>query len=226
MRAFAAAVDLGYRHLETDVQATADGVLVAFHDERLDRITDRQGSISALPFAEVRAARIGADETIPTLDEVLGSWPEICFNIDPKHDAAVEPLIQLLRRHDAFTRVCVGSFSGARVARLRNALGPGLCTAATPQEILRLRLASLGLPVGEILAQCLQVPQRRGPLPIVDRRFLAAAGRRGLQVHVWIVDTPGEMHRLLDLGVDGLITDRPALLKRVLCTRGQWFGRD
>lgn len=225
MAAFAAAVALGYRHLETDVHATADGVLVAFHDDTLDRVTDRRGRVGALPWSEVRRARIGGREPIPRLEEVLAAWPDVRVNVDPKADAAVDPLVAVLRRTRAVDRVCVGSFSGARLARVRAAFPGALCTSAGPAEVARVRLASWGLAPRAALPRgpdCLQVPMKHRGVPLVDRRLLATAHRAGLPVHVWTVDDPAVMHRLLDLGVDGIVTDAPAVLRAVLVERGQW----
>lgn len=227
LAAFAAAVRLGYRYVETDVHATADGVLLAFHDERLDRVTNRRGPVAELPWAEVARARVAGREPIPRLEELLAVWPQLRVNIDPKHDAAVEPLVAVLRRPGVLERVCVGSFSGRRLARLRAALGPGLCTSLGPRGVAGLRLASWGAPgAGELVraegADCVQVPIRRGIIPLVDRRFIQTAHRSGLPVHVWTVNEPVEMVRLLDLGVDGLMTDRPILLREVLVARGEW----
>jgi glycerophosphoryl diester phosphodiesterase len=222
MAAFESAVRLGYRYVETDVHLTKDGVLVAFHDDRLDRVTDREGAIADLPWAEVGAARLAGGGGVPQFEELLGSWPHLRVNVDPKTDAAVEPLAEIVERTDSLDRVGAGSFSGRRLARLRQRLGPGLCTSLGPLGTVRLRLASLGLPGGPGAAACAQVPVRRGPVPVVDRRFVAAAHRRGLQVHVWTIDDRAEMERLLDLGVDGLMTDRPAVLKDVLTARGLW----
>ncbi len=222
MAAFGAAVALGYRFVETDVHATADGVLVAFHDDSLDRVTDRSGRIADLPWSVVRQAQLAGGEGVPLLEDLLGAWPELRVNIDPKADASVEPLAAVLERTGSVDRVCVGSFSDRRLARLRRRLGPRLCTSMGPLATVGLRVASLGVPVGRLPAACAQVPVRRGPVPVVDRRFVAAAHRRGLQVHVWTVDDRTEMERLLDLGVDGLMTDRPVLLKDVLTARGAW----
>jgi glycerophosphoryl diester phosphodiesterase len=220
MAAFGAAVDLGYHYVETDVHATADGVLVAFHDERLDRVTDRTGLIRELSWSEVRAAKVGGDQHVPLLEDVLGTWPTLRVNIDPKHDGAVEPLVSAIERCNAADRVCVGSFSDRRVARVRMALGRRLCTAMGPTAIARLRGASYHIPGGRFSADCAQVPVRQGRVTIVDERFVAAAHVRGIAVHVWTIDDEDEMHRLLDLGVDGLMTDRAATLRRVMERRG------
>jgi len=229
MPAFEAAVGLGYRYVETDVHLTADGVLVAFHDPSLDRVTDRTGLIAELPWSAVSAARVtppkgsSADAApIPLLEDLLGTWPDLRVNIDPKHDESVGPLLALLERANAVDRVCIGAFSDRRLARIRRTTNHRVCTGMGPRDIGRLWLAAKGVPVGHFAAPCAQVPAHAAGRTLVDRRFLDAAHRRGLKIHVWTIDDPAEMNRLLDLGVDGLMTDRPAVLKEVLQARGQW----
>jgi glycerophosphoryl diester phosphodiesterase len=222
MASFEAAVALGYRYLETDAHATADGVLVAFHDDRLDRLTDRTGAIGDLPWADVRAARVRDSDAIPLLEDVLTAWPDVRVNIDPKHDAAVDPLIELIRRTGSAARVCIGAFSDRRLSRIQAALDGRVCTSMGPRQVARLVAAARGLPAGGFSAACVQVPVRQGPVPLVTARFLAAAHRRDLPVHVWTINDAAEMHRLLDLGVDGIMTDRPDVLKQVLTERGVW----
>ncbi|HEX9260783.1 MAG TPA: glycerophosphodiester phosphodiesterase [Acidimicrobiales bacterium] len=216
--AFEAAVRLGYRYLETDVHATADGVLLAFHDDRLDRVTDRSGIIRALPYAEVKQARVAGAEPIPLLEELLGSFPGVRVNIDAKADHSVHPLISALRRTNSLDRVCLGAFSHKRLQRMRAILGPDVCTSASPVEVLRVRVGRSPGPG----PACLQVPVRHGRMPVTDARFVATAHKLGLPVHVWTVDDEAEMDRLLDLGADGIMTDRPHVLKQVLERRGHW----
>lgn len=222
MAAFEAAVAQGYRYLETDAHATADGVLVAFHDDRLDRLTDGAGAIGDLPYADVQAARVRDHDGIPLLEDLLTAWPDVRINIDPKHDAAVDPLVDLIERTGTVDRVCIGAFSDRRLARVRERLGPGVCTSMGPRQVARLVAAARGLPAGSFSAACVQVPVRRGPVPLVTERFVAAAHDRGLQVHVWTVNDADEMHRLFDLGVDGIMTDRTDVLKAVLKERDGW----
>ncbi len=222
MPAFAGAVALGYRYIETDVHLTADGVVLAFHDDRLDRVTDRSGIIEDLPWSEVRQALVDGREPIPLLEDLLTTWPEIKINIDPKHDAVVEPLAEVLRRLDAIERVCIGSFSDRRIHRLEELLGPDLCTSLGPKGVARLRASSFGLGRRHPGGRCVQVPVTAGGVTLVDRRFIERAHATGLDVHVWTIDEPDEMHRLLDLGVDGIMTDRPAVLREVLIERGAW----
>ena len=226
MRAFGAAVGLGYRYLETDVHLTRDGVLVSFHDDVLDRVTDHTGRISDLTLAEVREVRIGGTEPVPTFDELLEEFPGVRFNIDPKADATVVALAHALRRHGALDRVCVGAFSDERLGRLRTVLGDDLCSAAGPHEIARLvarsRVPGLRRRAARPPYRCVQVPVRHRDVEVVTEAFVDAAHASGCQVHVWTIDDPEEMHRLLDLGVDGLMTDRPSVLRSVLERRGAW----
>ncbi|OWY59633.1 glycerophosphodiester phosphodiesterase, partial [cyanobacterium TDX16] len=194
------------------MHVTADGVLLAFHDDHLDRVTDREGEIAALPWSEVRKAKVDGREPIPLLADLLGTWPDLRVNIDPKHDAAVEPLAEVIDATGAVDRVCVGSFSDRRIDRARALLGPRLCTSLGPLGILRLQL---GLrPPGGVA--CAQIPVAAGPVTVLTPRLLRHARRRGIPVQVWTIDAPDEMHRLLDLEVDGIMTDRPAVLKQVL----------
>lgn len=224
LAAFARAIDLGFRYIETDVQLTGDGRLIIFHDDMLDRLTDGQGRVGALPWSAIAQARIAGQEPIPLLEEVLERWPDLHLNIDPKSDRAALALPDMLRRHGALGRVCVGSFSGARLARLRRALGPDLCSSAGPAQVARIWFGAHGLPLGRPGSDCLQVPRRHHGLPIVTPAFIRNAHRHGLPVHVWTVDEAAEMEYLLDIGVDGLISDRPTLLRDVLQRRGQWRG--
>jgi glycerophosphoryl diester phosphodiesterase len=223
MPAFEHAVSIGYTYVETDVHVTADGVLVAFHDELLDRVTDRTGAISELPYREVAEARVDGTEPIPLLEDLLGTWPELRVNIDPKHDGSVDALVQVVQRTGSIDRVCIGSFSDRRLARLRAALGPRLCTALGPRGTARLRGASWRIPTGRLAAGGAQVPRAMKGVTLVDLAFVTEAHERGLQVHVWTIDDPAEMHELLDLGVDGIMTDRPQVLRDVLEARGAWI---
>lgn len=223
MPAFEGAVALGYRYVETDAHVTADGICLAFHDDRLDRVTDRTGVIAELPYAQVRDARVDGREPIPLLEDLIAAFPDVRVNIDPKHDAAVDALAAVIQRTGAIDRVCVGSFSDARITRLRQALGPRLCTSLGPKAIARLRGGSFGLPAGKVTGGCAQVPHKYKGVAVTDRRFVEKAHAAGLQVHVWTIDDPEEMHQLLDLGVDGIMTDRPAVLRDVLTSRGAWF---
>jgi glycerophosphoryl diester phosphodiesterase len=225
MVAFAAAVALGYRYVETDVHATSDGAVVAFHDRTLDRVTDLTGSVADIPYDRVRHALIGGREAVPLLSEILTSWPELRLNIDCKGRGAIEPLARVIAAHRAWDRVCVASFSPWRMNRLRARLGSRVATSYTPLGIAALRL----LPTYRLRwltdghpGVAAQVPGSAGPLRIVTSSFVERAHDLRKQVHVWTVDDPDEMTALLDLGVDGIISDRADLLRDVYVARNIW----
>jgi glycerophosphoryl diester phosphodiesterase len=234
LEAFELAVSLGYRYLETDAHVTRDRVLVAFHDDRLDRITDRAGAIAQLKISEVEAADAGYTFSpdggmtfpfrargvrIPRLSEILERWPDVRVNIDPKSDACVGPLAALVDRLGAWERVCVGSFSDSRLRRIR-ALGRGrACTSMGPGAVAFARVAAATGVMPRLGADCVQVPIRRGPIRIVTRRFVEAAHRAALSVHVWTINDEPTMDALLDLGVDGIMSDQLRLLRAVLARR-------
>jgi glycerophosphoryl diester phosphodiesterase len=236
--AFGRAIALGYRYVETDVQATRDGVAVVFHDETLDRVAGRPGTVADLTWRDLATVRVGGAAAVPRLDEVLTAWPQVRFNIDVKADAAVEPTVAVIGRGAVESRVLLASFSDTRLARLRRLAGPAVATSLGQRGVARLRLASLTgartpwpgpagrrrpwrmrLP-GTVVAA--QVPPRAFRLPMVDARFVRYAHRLGLQVHVWTIDDAAEIHRLLDLGVDGIMTDHVDVLREVYLARGAW----
>lgn len=223
--AFNHAISLGYRYLETDVQATADGVLVAIHDRTLDRVTDTDGRIAQMPYEEVAKARIGGSELIPRLDALLAAWPEARFNIDVKDFPAVRPLAEMLARTGAWDRVCIASFSARRLRVFRQVLDRQICTSLSPYGVAAVRAgvdgARLAARFAATGAACAQVPIR-----MATPRFLRHAHALGLQVHVWTVNAPSEMRRLLDLGADGIMTDNIVALRDVLIERAQWPAGD
>lgn len=223
--AFRRALREGYRYLETDVHATADDVVVVHHDPRLDRTTDRSGDIRMQSWRTVGRARVGGRAPVSRLEDVLEEFPEAFFNIDVKADAAVQPLVSTIERAGAFDRVAIAAFSDARLARVRRLAGPKVLTALGPRSagvlwsngwlpFLRLGFLSRGAMA--------QVPVRVGRLAVVDRAFLRSANRAGVEVHTWTINDPAQMHELLDLGVQGIVTDRPDALRDVLIERGAW----
>ena len=273
-RAFEHAVGLGYRYLETDLQATADGVLVAFHDKTLTRVCGQYGQVRRLSRAELSAARIDGTEPIPVLEDLLAAWPDVRFNLDVKDVPAIAPLPEVLRRTNAWDRVCVVSFSASRLRATRRALGRPVCMAASLLGTAAVRFGgprgrrnrtgpgrqgqgpvappgqqgqgpvtkerglepSGGLrgvappgqqsqwPLTEWLTRsgvrCVQVP-----VSMATPSFIGRSHALGLQVHAWTVNDQPSMQRLLDLGVDGIMTDETVALRELLTARGQWHPR-
>jgi glycerophosphoryl diester phosphodiesterase len=219
--AFVRARAEGFRYLETDVQVTSDGVVVVHHDAALDRTTDGRGVISGLSWSVVGAARVGGREGVCRLDVLLEELPDALLNIDVKSDVAVEPVLATLRRCGALGRVCLASFSERRLVRLRRLGGVGLLTSMGPRSVLGLWLGGR-VPGWPVVGGVAQVPVRYGRLRVVSPGFVGSAARLGREVHVWTVDDADRMRVLLDAGVDGLVSDRPDVLRSVLRERGVW----
>lgn len=258
MAAFGAAVDMGYEYLELDVRASRDRVLAVYHDPTLDTLTDATGAIGELDWEQIRQARISGQEPVCRLEEVLDAWPGVRLNIDPKHPAAVQPLVELLRQQDCSQRVCVSTFSDRRMRRISQLLDGRYCTAEPQTRIARFKLEAVRQmraqartraqarrqgaargpeaprepdpvretsPPSQRTLGCVQVPATIHGWRLVDAGFVSAVHSHGCQVHVWTVNRAAEMRELLALGVDGIMTDRPSLLKQVLQEANQWMPR-
>ena len=218
--AFAYASELGFRYLETDAQLTKDGEVVTFHDDEIDRVSAETGAISSLTWADLQQVALVDGGTLISVRDLLTDFPGSYINIDAKSDAVVDPLIQVIRELDAFDRVCIGSFSDARLRRVRRAHPNEVCTSFGPRGTFRCVLGSFRLPIEPPLADALQLPPTYRGIPLLTKRLIDHAHALGLFVHAWTIDEPDEMERLLDLGVDGIMTDRPSALKEVFTARG------
>jgi len=237
MEAFLQAVALGFRFLETDLRLTADDVLVCIHDETVDRTTEGTGAVSRFGFDELAALDAGFRHnisggypfrgrgvSIPSLEEAVTSLPDTSFVVDLKEEGLVQPLAELIERLSLHDRLIVGSFSDQRLEEFRKATGGRVATSTGPMlSRMWLLTSRVGRGAGG-RASALQLPTRVRGIKVVDKRLVDAAHASGLQVHVWTVNEPGEMEAFLDLGVDGIITDRPDYLREVLITRGQWLS--
>ena len=227
MAAFEAAITLGYQYIETDVRLTRDDRLIIFHDNHLDRVTDKQGLIAGMDWPVIRKARVLGREPIPEFAELLSSWPDLRLNIDPKSDAAVIPLMKLLREMNALDRVCIGSFSGSRLRRIRQTSGPNVCLSMGPFDVAKLRMTSLSLPglsrlAPRFNAACVQVPPRYRGIRIIDKAFIDRAHEINLKVHAWTINDEVEIKRLLGLGIDGIMSDDVHLLKAIFKQHNLW----
>jgi len=229
LQAFQAALDLGLDHLETDVRATSDGVAVVMHDADLSRTTGRATPVSQATWEDVRQVRVAGAHPVPRLEEVLAAFPGAVLNIDVKDPRAVRPLAGVLSRTGSGERVVVAAFDGRRaravqrlcpdVARSAGMAGSAGARLAAGVERVSTRLGRLLLARAADGADALQLPEHYGRLTVVTPRLVELAHDVGIQVHVWTVDDPVDMDRLLDLGVDGLMSDRADLLSQVLARR-------
>jgi glycerophosphoryl diester phosphodiesterase len=227
--AFEHAVKLGYAYLETDARATSDGKLMAFHDRTLDRVTDASGAIGSRTYREVSALRVAGQEPIPLIEDLLGTWPDVRFNIDLKDEPGITLLAGVLRRTGAWDRVCVTSFSGSRLRAARGLLDRPVCMATSPAVIAAVTIGAaserrqtglLARRLARWQVRCAQVPGW-----MASGSFVRRAHALGLDVHVWTINDRAEMSHLLDLGADGIMTDDIETLREVLIERGQWHPR-
>jgi glycerophosphoryl diester phosphodiesterase len=222
LEAFQSSHELGYRYLETDAQLTGDGVVVAFHDARIDRVSAASGRISEWRWADLQKVRLHGSGRLSSVEDLLRSFPEARFNLDAKSNEVLLPLLAVVDAARAFDRVCIGSFSDRRLALARSLYGDRLCTSLGPRAILDLMARSHGIRrrTGDGLA--VPAPAVFRGIPVISRRFVEQAHEEGLAVHAWTIDDPSEMRRLFDLGVDGIMTDQPTVLRQVMEERGTW----
>lgn len=224
LAAFSMATSLGFRYLETDVRVTRDGALVCFHDATVDRVTEGRGAVHRHSARALRSLRVFGGEPIPDLAEALEAFPDSCFTIDLKVEAAIEPLSRLLRNQSFAERVCVAGAWDGWLARLRS-LVPGVQTALGWRSLAAFLWRSRTgrrLPRRLTTAAFAHVPMRLGSLTTFVEPLIEHGHGIGVRVVVWTVDEAVTMRRLLDVGVDGIITDRPDVLREVMVARGSW----
>ena len=216
LEAFQYSSDLGFTFMETDVQFTKDDQVVVFHDIDLKRIAGLEKKISELSLKEIKSIDLIGGGKIPTLDDLLSSFKNLRFNIDIKVDSAVDKTVDIIKSHDALNRTCLAAFSSKRLNRIRILAGKDACTSMGQLEVSKLIMRSWGLPFDKQPGMCAQVPTAQWGIPVVTEGFIEEAHRQDKLVHVWTIDDPEEMRNLIKKSVDGLMTDKPSILKKVL----------
>ena len=232
--AFVYSARMGVDVLELDIHSTADETLVVMHDAAVDRTTDGHGRVNELTLEAVKKLDAGylfsrdggqtfpfrgKGVTVPTLREIFDALPEMTFNIEPKQHtpSIIKPLCALIRERKMVDKVIVGSFNQMTIDDFRREC-PEVATSASPSEVSRfLALAKAGL--GDSYSppmQAFQVPQNLGGLQVVSKEFVETAHRRNLKVHVWTINETADMRRLIEMGVDGIMTDYPDRLLKLL----------
>ncbi|MFQ5968575.1 MAG: glycerophosphodiester phosphodiesterase [Acidimicrobiia bacterium] len=233
MEGFQQSYQLGYRFYETDLHLTRDDQIVLVHDDTLDRTTNGSGTVGDYTAAELQSLDAGyrfqPEEdypfrgnglTIPTLVEVLTTWPDTFFTLELKHGGMAKPLAELINRHDLWDRVLVAGYKDGWLKEFRTETGGRVATSTSRGEIGAFWLMSRNHRGLRLAGIALQVPMYYGPMTVVDRSFVEAAHTVGKQVHAWTIDDGAEMSLLLDMGVDGIMTNRPDTLKKLLIARG------
>ena len=202
---------LGCEFIETDVQVSSDGIPYIFHDDDLKRILNKPVRFDSLSSNEIDDLSIFNSCKIPKLSDTLLRFPNLCFQIDFKTDEVVMPALDVMNDMNVFDRVCIASFSSKRLQNVRS-LYPDLCISMGPNEVFKTLLASLNLFKGEIPGDCLQIPMSYYGIKIVSKRFVDFVHSRGLKIMIWTINDIKTFKYLIDLGVDGIITDKPKLL--------------
>lgn len=215
LESFKYAIDLGSAYIETDVQLSADGIPFIFHDDGLSRLLGKDITFNSLHSNEINQLRLFESYQIPTLEEALKKFPGAYFQIDVKTDEVALPTMQVIQNLDAFSRVCIASFSSKRLKLVKKNF-PETCLSMGPMEILKLLLSSFGLYNKKVQGDCLQIPIYHYGIKLVTKRFVKFVQSLGLKIHVWTINDENTMQKLINIGVDGIITDRPKLLKDVL----------
>ncbi len=220
LEAFQYSSDLGFIFMETDVQSTKDGEVVVFHDVDLYRIAGIKKKINEFNYKELKEIELIGGGKIPSLNELLSSFGNLRFNIDIKSDEAVTKSVEIVKSHNALDKVCLASFSSKRLDKIRKLSGPDLCSSMGMSEVAKLVMKSYRIPFADQTGDCAQVPVTQWGLPVVTSAFIKEAHKQNKFVHVWTIDKEDEMNRLIKLGVDGLMTDKPSVLKQVMVNRG------
>tara|TARA_B100000676_G_C17973029_1_gene784448 strand:- start:226 stop:978 length:753 start_codon:yes stop_codon:yes gene_type:complete len=222
LKSFLGAYEIGYKYLETDVHLSKDGHLVAFHDECLDRVTNKTGLIKDLKLSDIKRAKIDNSEEIPTLIELLDNIPNCFFNIDCKSDDTVIPLIEVIKKFSLFDRVCIGSFSQKRINFIRESLGSKVKTSMGPSEILLVKVLS-NLPIRKSFESTYaSLPIRRYGIELLNKKNINFLQRNNQKVIAWTINDESEMRLLIERGVDGIMTDKILLLKKILIEQNKW----
>jgi glycerophosphoryl diester phosphodiesterase len=219
--AFIAALDLGATHIESDIQVTKDGVAVLFHDDDLSRVAGLPQKISEIDSEQLLAIDLGGGARVPTLREALTALPNARFNLDLKVWAAVGPAVELILELGAQERVLLASFSDSRRAKAVRELGSSVASSAGSTRVLGLWFAAklrLDWLINRLAGpvQALQIPTNQGSIRLDSPDFIALMKAAGLELHYWTINDAAEMLRLIELGADGIVTDRTDIAVKTL----------
>ena len=210
IEAFQSAVSLGYKYLETDLRETSDGKIITFHDPNLKRITGANITISETKFSDIRMRRLPSRETIPTIDELLEEFPDSFFNMDLKVNQIEEKVLKKINSHNALERVCLGSFNSRTIKKI-NSLEPKILTSMGISQVIMYKFFQK-----KNLSKLIQIPTHWKGIKVITKKFIDRLHNDGLKVHVWTVNKETEMQSLIDLGVDGIMTDNASGLIKVM----------
>ena len=220
IEAFKYSSDLGFVFIETDVQATKDGHVVIFHDATLRRMAGVNKSIKELTLKEINEIDLLDGGKIPLLSEALETFPNLRFNIDIKTEDALEETIQIIKKMNFLDKTCLASFSSSRLKRIKHLAGPEACISSGQMDIFKMMCQSVGIGLKPTKSQCAQIPLKQWGVPVLTKKFIEIAKMQNKFVHVWTIDDKNQMFELIEFGVDGLMTDKPSVLKEAMIEKG------
>jgi len=215
IESFEYSIEIGSSYIETDVQLSSDGIPYIFHDDDLSRLFQKDIVFNSLHSDEINQLMLFDKYRIPTLESTLNKFPNTFFQIDVKTDEVVLPALEVIKKTNSIKNVCLASFSSKRLKQVHN-LHPEICLSMGPFEVMKLLLASYNLYKKKVPGNCLQIPIYQYGIKLVTKRFINYVHSIGLKIHVWTINDEDTMLKLIDLGVDGIITDRPKTLKDLL----------
>ena len=215
IESFEYSIELGSSYIETDVQLSSNGIPYIFHDDDLKRLFGKNIIFNSLHSDEIDELKLFDKYKIPTLESTLQKFPDTLFQIDVKTDEVVLPTMEVIKKTNSTDKVCIASFSSKRLKQVHK-LYPEICLSMGPFEVMKMLLASFGLYRNKVPGNCLQIPIYQYGIKLVTKRFINYIHSIGLKIHVWTINDEDTMQKLIDLGVDGIITDRPKALKDLL----------
>lgn len=207
--------NIGCKFIETDVQLSSDGIPYIFHDDTFLRLLGKNIIFNSLDSSEIDKLRLFENHPIPKLDTVLKTFPDLYFQIDVKTDEVALPTLEVIKKNNAMNRVCIASFSSKRLQNVYKKY-PEICLSMGPNEVLKMLLSSFGLYRKSIIGDCLQIPIYQYGIKLVTKRFVEFVHKKGLKICVWTINDETTFKNLIDIGVDGIITDKPKLLFETL----------
>ncbi len=207
--------NIGCKFIETDVQLSSDGIPYIFHDDTFLRLLGKNIIFNSLDSSEIDKLRLFENHPIPKLDTVLKTFPDLYFQIDVKTDEVSLPTLEVIKKNNAMNRVCIASFSSKRLQNVYKQY-PDICLSMGPNEVLKMLLSSFGLYRKSINGHCLQIPIYQYGIKLVTKRFVEFVHKKGLKICVWTINDETTFKNLIDIGVDGIITDKPKLLFETL----------
>ena len=215
LESFEYSQSLGCKFIETDVQVSSDGIPYIFHDDELKRICEIPKKFDALKSDEIDSLTIFNNHKIPKLEDALNKFPDLSFQIDFKTDEVVEPALNVIQKTNSTDRVCIASFSSKRLERVRS-VSPNLCISMGPNEVFKTLLSRYKLINNPLKGDCLQVPMKYYGVKIVTKKFVEYLKSKNIKIMVWTINDVETFKYLIELEVDGIITDRPKLLFETL----------